>query len=60
MVSHLWSIVQWGTIQVVVDLHPPLDPQSFASRKQLCHASFKAVQQGLIDAFSKPLAQQMS
>lgn len=60
MVSHLWSLVQLGTIQVVVDLHPPLDPQSFTSRKELCQTSFKAVQQGLIEAFSKPIGQQMS
>lgn len=60
MISHLWSIVQWGTVQVVVDLHPPLDPQNFASRKQLSHASFEAVRKGLLEAFAKPLSQQMS
>lgn len=60
MVSHLWAIVQWGTIQVIVELHPPLDPQTFASRKQLSHASFKAVQQGLLNAFSQPISQQTS
>jgi len=60
MVSHLWSIAQWGTIQVVVDLHPPMNPQAFASRKDLARASFEAVQKGLVNAFAKPLSEQMS
>ena len=60
MVSHLWAIAQWGTIQVVVDLHPPMNPQTFASRKDLAQASFKAVQTGLVNAFAKPLSEQMS
>jgi 1-acyl-sn-glycerol-3-phosphate acyltransferase len=60
MISHLWSIVQWGTIQVVVDLHPPINPHEFASRKALSQASFFAVQKGLNDAFARPLSEQMS
>jgi 1-acyl-sn-glycerol-3-phosphate acyltransferase len=60
MLPHLWSIAQWGTIQVVVDLHPPMKPQAFASRKDLSQASFEAVQRGLIHAFASPLSQQVS
>lgn len=60
MVSHLWAIAQWGTVQVVVDLHPPMDPKAFLSRKELSQASFEAVQAGLINAFAKPLSEQMS
>jgi 1-acyl-sn-glycerol-3-phosphate acyltransferase len=60
MVSHLWSIAQWGTVQVVVDLHSPMNPKAFLSRKELSQASFEAVQKGLINAFAKPLSEQMS
>lgn len=60
MVSHLWSIVQWGTVQVVVDLHSPMNPHTFLSRKELSQASFNAVQTGLVNAFAKPLSEQMS
>ena len=60
MVPHLWSIAQWGTVQVVVDLHPPLNPQDFSSRKALSQASFEVVERGLINAFSKPLSEQKS
>ena len=60
MVSHLWSIAQWGTVQVVVDLHAPMNPQAFLSRKELSQASFEAVQTGLINAFTKPLSEQTS
>lgn len=60
MISHLWSMTQWGTVQVIVDLHPPMDPQTFTSRKALSLASFEAVQKGLIDAFAKPFSEQMS
>jgi 1-acyl-sn-glycerol-3-phosphate acyltransferase len=60
LVSHLWSLAQWGTVQVVVDLHPPLKAQDFSSRKALAQASFEAVQSGLIEAFDRPLSEQMS
>jgi 1-acyl-sn-glycerol-3-phosphate acyltransferase len=60
MLSHLWSLVQWGTIQVVVHLHSPLKADEFASRKDLAETSFQAVQAGLGDAFSRPLSEQMS
>lgn len=60
LVSHLWSLAQWGTVQVVVDLHPPLKAQDFSSRKELAQASFQAVQSGLIAAFNRPLSEQMS
>ena len=57
LVCHLWSIAQWGTVQVIVDLHPPLKAPEFASRKELSHASFQAVQEGLLNAFSKPISE---
>ncbi len=60
MISHLWSLVQLGTVQVIVELHPPLKAQDFASRKDLALASFQAVQHGLIDAFARPIAAQRS
>ncbi|MBY0500761.1 MAG: 1-acyl-sn-glycerol-3-phosphate acyltransferase [Alphaproteobacteria bacterium] len=60
MLPHLWSLIQWGTIQVVVDLHPPLKPYEFVSRKDLAQASFHAVQSGLVSAFAQPIAEQMS
>jgi 1-acyl-sn-glycerol-3-phosphate acyltransferase len=60
LLSHLWSLAQWGTVQVVVDLHPPLKAQDFSSRKELAQASFQAVQGGLISAFNRPLSEQMS
>ena len=60
MVPHLWSLTQWGTIQVVVELHPILKAQEFASRKELAQASFHAVQKGLIAAYERPISEQMS
>lgn len=60
MLPHLWAIAQWGTVQVVVDLHPPLRPQEFRSRKDLSQASYTLVQAGLINAFGKPLSEQVS
>jgi 1-acyl-sn-glycerol-3-phosphate acyltransferase len=60
LLSHLWSLAQWGTVQVVVDLHSPLKAQDFSSRKELAQASFQAVQGGLIAAFNRPLSEQMS
>ncbi len=58
LLPHLWSLVQIGTIQVVVELHEPFNPQDFASRKELAQASFTAVQQGLVNAFASPISQQ--
>lgn len=60
MLPHLWALAQWGTIQVVVDLHPPISPYSFSSRKDLSVASFKAVQKGLSTAFVSTFSEQMS
>lgn len=60
MVPHLWSLVQWGTIQVIVELHPVLKAHEFTSRKELAQASFHAVQNGLVAAFKQPIAAQMS
>lgn len=60
LVSHLWTIAQWGTVQVIVDLHPVLKAHEFASRKELAQASFHAVQNGLIAAFERPLSEHMS
>lgn len=60
LLSHLWSIAQWGTIQVIVELHPFLQARTFSSRKALAQASFEAVQNGLINAFRRPIAEQMS
>ncbi|HUX79220.1 MAG TPA: lysophospholipid acyltransferase family protein [Alphaproteobacteria bacterium] len=56
LLSHLWSIAQWGTVQVIVSLHAPMKASDFASRKELSQASFHAVQDGLIGAFSKPIS----
>ena len=58
MISHLWSLVQLGTVQVIVEMHPPLKAQDFTSRKDLALASFQAVQHGLVQAFSTPLPAQ--
>lgn len=60
LVSHLWAIAQWGTVQVIVDLHPSLKASDFASRKDLSEASFRAVQEGLINAFQKPLSESLA
>lgn len=60
LLSHLWRIAQWGTVQVVVELHPLLKASNFASRKELSQASFQAVQEGLIGAFAQPLCEQKS
>jgi 1-acyl-sn-glycerol-3-phosphate acyltransferase len=60
MVSHLWSLSQWGTIQVIVELHPSLKADALTSRKELAQASFSAVQKGLVEAFAHPLSEQMS
>jgi len=59
LVSHLWTIIQWGTVQVIVDIHPPLKAANFPSRKELAQESYKWVQKGLLDAFSRPLSEQM-
>ncbi|MBA3813341.1 MAG: 1-acyl-sn-glycerol-3-phosphate acyltransferase [Alphaproteobacteria bacterium] len=58
MLPHLWALAQWGTVQVVVHLHPVMNPTEFSSRKDLSVASFEAVQRGLLDAFAKPLSEQ--
>lgn len=60
LVSHLWMVAQLGTVQVIVDLHPPVEAKDFASRKDLAAYSFQQVQKGLLEAFSQPLAAQMS
>jgi 1-acyl-sn-glycerol-3-phosphate acyltransferase len=60
LLSHLWLLAQLGTVQAVVDLHPPFKAQDFASRKDLAQASFQAVQHGLAEAFAKPLSKKMS
>lgn len=60
LLSHLWMMAQLGTVQVIVDLHPPLKAAEFASRKELAQTSFEAVQKGLMDAFAQPIAEQMS
>jgi len=60
LLSHLWSLAQWGTVQVVVDLHLPLKAQDFSSRKELAQTSFQAVQSGLVNAFNRPLSEKMS
>lgn len=60
LLSHLWTIAQWGTVQVIVDLHPPLQAQDFTSRKDLSEASFKAVRDGLLRAFEKPISESLA
>ena len=59
LLSHLWTLAQWGTVQVVVDLHPPLKASNFASRKELAQESYNLVQKGLLEAFSRPLSEQI-
>jgi 1-acyl-sn-glycerol-3-phosphate acyltransferase len=59
MFPHLWSLMQWGTVQVVVELHPLLSPKEFHSRKDLALTSFQSVQSGLVGAFSRPLSEQV-
>ncbi len=51
---HLWDLSQWGTIQVIVEFHPSLAPQNYNSRKELAHAAFQVVQEGLVNAFKHP------
>ncbi len=60
LLSHLWTIAQLGTVQVIVDLHPPLKAGDFKSRKDLSEASFNAVQSGLLQAFENPLHERMA
>jgi len=55
LLSHLWMLAQLGTVDVVVEFHPPVKAQDFASRKELATASFHAVRDGLANAFSTPL-----
>lgn len=58
LLPHLWTLAQFGKIQVIVDLHKPLYPADFPSRKELSNASFNAVQNGIIKAWASPLAEQ--
>jgi 1-acyl-sn-glycerol-3-phosphate acyltransferase len=58
LLPHLWTLAQFGKIQVVVDLHKPLYPADFPTRKELSNASFKAVQNGNVQAWASPLAEQ--
>ncbi len=60
LLSHLWTIAQWGTVQVIVDLHPVIKAENFNSRKELSEASYKAVQSGLLRAFEKPLNEKVA
>ncbi len=59
LLTHLWSIAQWGSVQVIVELHPLLKAQDFSSRKELAQACFHAVQEGLIKAFQSLISEQM-
>lgn len=58
--SHLWQLAQLGSVQVIVTLHPVLKARDFTSRKELAKASFEAVQTGFAQAFSTPIATQVS
>jgi len=58
MLPHLWTLAQFGTIQVIVELHEPLEPKDFASRKELSVASYNAVQRGHVNAFASPISEQ--
>ncbi len=60
LLGHLWSISQWGTVQVIVDLHPPIKADKFATRKELAQATFQVVQEGLLRAFDRPISEKMS
>jgi lyso-ornithine lipid O-acyltransferase len=60
LLSHLWTIAQWGTVQVIVELHSPLEAKDFTSRKDLAETSFKAVREGLLRAFEKPISESLA
>ncbi len=60
LLPHLWAIAQWGTVQVIVELHPPLKVETYTTRKELAQVSFLAVQRGLLKAFECPISEQMS
>lgn len=59
MLPHLWQMAQLGTVQVVVELHEPLQASEFTCRKELAKKSHAAVQSGLVGAFQSPLAEQI-
>ena len=44
--SHFWQLAQYRGLRATILLHPPLDPASFASRKELAHAAWTAVAEG--------------
>ncbi len=58
LLPHLWQVAQFGKIQVIVELHEPLNPQAFPSRKELAQESYGAVQKGLVNAFATPILDQ--
>jgi len=43
---HVWQLLQWRSMRATVVLHPPLDPDDFASRKALAQAAWRAVSRG--------------
>ena len=44
--SHAWRLATEPTARVTVRLHPPVDPEAFASRKALTEALFATVSEG--------------
>jgi 1-acyl-sn-glycerol-3-phosphate acyltransferase len=46
LASHFWRLAQRRGLRVSILLLPPLDPTSFASRKALSHAVWRAVADG--------------
>ncbi len=44
--SHAWGLTRHKGLRVSVLLHPPLDPASFANRKELSAAVFRTIAEG--------------
>lgn len=52
LVSHMWRMVRLGRIGLVVEFHPPVDPRTFGSRKDLARHCRDAVADGMSRALS--------
>lgn len=46
LAPHVWAFGQWGRMRADVILHPPLDPDSFKTRKELAIAVHRIVNEG--------------
>ena len=46
LASHVWALLQYSGLGATVMLHPPLNPEDFASRKALSRATWQMVADG--------------